>query len=181
MRSHISGFTLVELIVTILVMTILLGIGVPSYMQFKKQNVLLGAAQGLYSDLQFASSEAVKRNTDNIAVSFFSTTGAWCYRVSDNASCNSCTSAACDIHGDGIIRGGSQTDYPNVTINIAGASGAITTIPVQARRATMVTSTVTFTYGTDTTMQAQVATSLLGRVSICTPSGAVGITGVDPC
>lgn len=53
MRSQISGFTLMELIITILVMTILLGIGVPSYLQFKEDNTLQGAAQALYADIQF--------------------------------------------------------------------------------------------------------------------------------
>ena len=74
-RSRISGFTLIELIITILVMTILLGIGVPSYLQFKEDNILLGAAQSLYSDIQLARSEAVKRDTNEVAVRFFDLDG----------------------------------------------------------------------------------------------------------
>ena len=64
MRLRISGFTLMELIITILVMTILLGIGVPSYLKFKEDNLLQGAAQSLHADIQFARSEAIKRSSD---------------------------------------------------------------------------------------------------------------------
>lgn len=45
MRLRISGFTLMELIITILVMTILLGIGVPSYLKFKEDNLLQGQGE----------------------------------------------------------------------------------------------------------------------------------------
>ncbi len=182
MRSRISGFTLIELIITILVMSILLGIGVPSYMQFKEDNILLGASQALYSDLQFARSEAIKRNTDNIAVRIFNIGGAWCYRVSDNASCTACSSTAaeCDIHGDGILRGVSQTDYPNVAVGADTVSGTTATIFIQARRATMQQNVVTFTYGASN-KQINVETSLLGRVSLCTPVDATQLTGVDQC
>lgn len=183
MRSRISGFTLIELIITILVMTILLGIGVPSYMQFKEDNTLLGAAQALYSDFQFARSEAIKRNTDTVAVRFFGLDGAWCYRVSDNASCNSCSSTSCDIHGDGIVRGVLQSDYPNVNISVSTAisSGSSAAVPIQARRSTINAANVIFTYGSNTSKQIQLSTTLLGRVLMCTPTTANGLTGVDKC
>ncbi len=181
MRSQISGFTLIELIITILVMTILLGIGVPSYMQFREDNAVLGAGQALYSDIQFARSEAIKRNVDNIAVRVFNVGGAWCYRVSDNASCNSCSSTSCDIHGDGITRGVSQTAYPNVNMSVSTESAGTASIPIQAKRLTINATDVVFTYGTDTTKQVQVSTTLLGRVLMCTPTTANGLTGVDRC
>lgn len=182
MRSRISGFTLIELIITILVMAILLGIGVPSYMQFKEDNTLLGAAQALYSDIQFARSEAIKRDVDNIAVRIFSVDGAWCYRVSDNSSCVACDSSAasCDIHGDRILRGVSQADYPNVTVGATTVSSGTATIFIQARRATMQENTVTFTYGTSN-KKINIETNLLGRVSLCTPASAAQLTGVDQC
>lgn len=181
MRSRIFGFTLIELIITILVMTILLGIGVPSYIQFKENNTLQGAAQALYSDIQFARSEAIKRNTNNIAVRFFSLDGAWCYRVSDNALCNSCSSTSCDIHNDGIMRGVSQSDYTNVNISVSTMSGTSAAIPIQARRTTFNATDVVFTYGSNTSQQVQISTTLLGRVLMCTPTTANGLTGVDKC
>ena len=72
MRSQISGFTLLELMVTIFVMVILLGIGVPSYIQFKEDQTLLGAAQTLYGDIQLARSETIKRRSNDMFILFVS-------------------------------------------------------------------------------------------------------------
>ena len=68
---------------------------VPSYRSLRENNALSGAARALYTDIQLARSEAVKRNSDAIDVKFFSGSN-WCYRITDNAGCTSCT-ATCDI------------------------------------------------------------------------------------
>ncbi len=177
MRSRISGFTLMELIITILVMTILLGIGVPSYMQFKEDNTLQGAAQALYSDIQFARSEAIKRNTDDVVVHLFQTGNNWCYQVSDNPDCDDCGDSDCDIHNDNILRGVSWANYPNVTVREPSSAVDIETQP---RRATMNNNQIIFSYG-QTGKEIEVRTTPLGRVFMCTPVGKAGLTGVDQC
>ena len=184
MRSRISGFTLIELIITVLVMTILLGIGVPSYMQFREDNTLLGAAQALYSDIQFARSEAIKRDVDNIAVRIFSVDGAWCYRVSDNTSCEAaCTSdcnstcdASCDIHGDRIARGLRHQDYPNVSFSDLTYDND--KIKFNGQRGTATEGHGHFSYGNK---RISIETNMLGRTLMCTPSGATGVMGVGSC
>ena len=175
MRSRISGFTLMELIITILVMTILLGIGVPSYMQFKEDNTLQGAAQALYSDIQFARSEAIKRNTDDVVVHLFQTGNNWCYQVSDNPDCDDCGDSDCDIHGDGILRGVIWSGYPNVSM--ASNTSSVT---IQSQRAVMNSNRIIFSYG-QTGKEIEVRTTPLGRVFMCTPVGKAGLTGVDKC
>ena len=179
MRAHISGFTLMELIITILVMTILLGIGVPSYLQFKEDNTLQGAAQALYADIQFARSEAIKRNTDDVFVRLFKTGSDWCYQVSDNLDCGSCGDSDCDIHDDGILRGVSWSSYPNVTVSMAEGTNPI---KIQSIRATLGAgeNRIVFSYG-QTGKSVEVRTTPLGRVFICTPTGQAGLTGVDQC
>ncbi len=175
MRSQISGFTLMELIITILVMTILLGIGVPSYLQFKEDNTLQGAAQALYADIQFARSEAIKRNTDDITVSLFQTGDNWCYQVSDNPDCGSCGDTDCDIHDDGIMRGVSWSSYPRVSMTSNTSS-----VTIQSQRTIMNTNRIIFSYG-ETGKEIEVRTTSLGRVFMCTPIGKAGLTGVDQC
>jgi type IV fimbrial biogenesis protein FimT len=61
-----KGFTLIELMITIIVVSILLATGVPSFLQFIKNNRITSQANNLVVSIQVARSEAVKRNTNTI-------------------------------------------------------------------------------------------------------------------
>jgi len=56
------GFTLVELMVTLLVLAILLGLAVPSFRDASLSSRLTGYANDLVAGVQIARSEAIKRN-----------------------------------------------------------------------------------------------------------------------
>lgn len=58
-----SGFTLIELMVTLSILAILLGIGVPSFRSMIEGNRITTVANDLVGALQFSRSEAVKRGT----------------------------------------------------------------------------------------------------------------------
>lgn len=58
-----AGFTLLELMVSITVLTIVLSIAVPSFMDTTRRNRLTAQTNGLMSALAIARSEAVKRGT----------------------------------------------------------------------------------------------------------------------
>jgi type IV fimbrial biogenesis protein FimT len=72
-----NGFTLLELLVTIVVVSILLATGVPSFMEFIKNNRLSAQANNLVISIQAARSEAVKRGS-----------GAVICASSDQATCS---------------------------------------------------------------------------------------------
>jgi prepilin-type N-terminal cleavage/methylation domain-containing protein len=55
------GFTLLELMVTIFVVAILFGFGVPSFQEFQRNNAIAAAANDLVSATLAARAEAVKR------------------------------------------------------------------------------------------------------------------------
>jgi type IV fimbrial biogenesis protein FimT len=61
MKAKQSGFTLVEMIVTIGIAALILGLGIPSFIEFARNNRMTGAANDLLADLNLARTEAVKR------------------------------------------------------------------------------------------------------------------------
>ena len=61
-RAHQRGFTMVELMITIVIAGVLLGIGVPNFNSFMKNNRMVSQANDLLADLTYARSEALKRS-----------------------------------------------------------------------------------------------------------------------
>jgi type IV fimbrial biogenesis protein FimT len=57
-----NGFTLVELLITIVVLTVLMALGVPAFKEFIKNNRLTAQSSDLVIALQQTRSEAVKRH-----------------------------------------------------------------------------------------------------------------------
>ena len=64
LRHPQTGFTLVELMVTITVLAVLLGVGVPSFQATIQGNRITTAANDLVAALQYARSEAVRRGVN---------------------------------------------------------------------------------------------------------------------
>ena len=59
-----NGFTLVELLVTLMVAAIVLGIGVPAFNGFIATNRMAAAANDITSALHLARTEAIKRRAN---------------------------------------------------------------------------------------------------------------------
>lgn len=71
MRSSLrmSGFTMVELMVTLLIAAILLGLAVPGFMAFIRSNRAEVQAQSIVNTLNYARSESVRRGQPVIVTS----------------------------------------------------------------------------------------------------------------
>lgn len=61
--SREAGFTLYELMMTLLVAGILLGVGVPNLMEFQRNGAIVAAANEIVTGTLLARSEAIKRQT----------------------------------------------------------------------------------------------------------------------
>jgi len=82
------GFTLLEFLVTLLVFSIMMTIGIPSFHAMITKHRLKGATETIYSDLQLARLEAIKRNK-NVTLSFqTSDDNNWCYAIHDASTCD---------------------------------------------------------------------------------------------
>jgi prepilin-type N-terminal cleavage/methylation domain-containing protein len=81
--SRDGGFSLVEMMVTIAVLGIALGIAIPSFRDFVASSKVKNAAYDLTAMLSQARSEATKRNA-NVAVELVS--GAWSIAAPDVAT-----------------------------------------------------------------------------------------------
>ena len=62
-----SGFTIIELMITVAIGAVLLGVALPGYQDLVKNNCMTATTNSLIANLQLARSEAIKRN-QNIRV-----------------------------------------------------------------------------------------------------------------
>lgn len=163
--SSYTGFTLIELVVTVAVLAILLGVAVPAFQDTLAKRRLVGAAEQLYADLQYARSEAIKRNA-SVVVSF-STGTDWCYGIA-LATCACGTPGSCQL--DGVEKVVSSSNFRGVSLPSADLtfSGEKTTF--DPRRGTANNGTASLTSSSIGTVKVIVSTP--GRVRICSDNVA---------
>lgn len=61
MKAKNTGFTLIEMMFTVIVLAVLLGVGVPNFRDFLRNSRISGAANDLLADVSLARTEAIKR------------------------------------------------------------------------------------------------------------------------
>lgn len=93
--KHYLGITLLELLIVIIIITILTMIAVPSLNTFLQNHRLIFTANNLFVAMQYARSEAVKRNTTVYVT--FQTGDSWCYGINTGSSCNCTTPSSCNL------------------------------------------------------------------------------------
>ncbi|WP_432696817.1 GspH/FimT family pseudopilin [Marinobacterium sp. YM272] len=175
-----SGFTLIELVVTLAVVAILVTVAAPAFRDFFENRRLTGAAQTLYADLQFARAESIKRN-QAIFVKFDDTpSNDWCYGLEEASSATSCdcsdaTNTFCTINGVRTVTG--VENYPGVLMSAASVSGS--TVTFDPRRGTLSPAGSIFFTGNNGN-QLRIVMSFLGRLRLCTPPGSA-VSGFESC
>jgi type IV fimbrial biogenesis protein FimT len=107
-----GGFTLVELMITVVIVAILLAIAGPSFVELLERNRMQTSASNVYTSLMLARSEALKRN-QSVQV------------------CSSTSGTACDPNEAGLWKDGwlvwvdrdgdTNVDDPNEVLAVRGA------------------------------------------------------------
>ena len=62
-KAKSAGFTLIELLIAVTVLVVLVGLGMPSFLQMLRNAEIRAAAESVANGLQRARAEAVSRNT----------------------------------------------------------------------------------------------------------------------
>ena len=185
MRSS-GGFTLIELMVTVVVVAILAAMAAPAFGDFFQRYRLRGAADDVASLVATARAEAVARNRD-VAIVFSGTGTAWCVgaaasanptpgqRVSAVPTCN-CNSD-CRV-GDRILEN-HGAGYNGVTM--ASAPAAIVFDSRNGAVKPLGSPTGTTFVSPNGRYSLALQVSALGRGRLCVPSGAPAMAGFASC
>lgn len=198
-----NGFSLLELMIAITIMGVIMGYAVPSLSDFWDKKRLIAGAEAVYSELQFARSEAIARSA-NVSVVFKPTNdkAVWTYGTSTDATCDPDTATVggtdpCVLvvdDGDGTVDDGSgtidsddlilrrfaSTDFTGANMNdIGGTVDPITfagdSVTFDFIRGTAATGSVRFE--SDAGKRLKIVVNALGRVKICSPSGTNKVPG----
>jgi len=186
------GFTLIELMVTLAVVTILAMVAVPTMTEFFERGRLRGAADELVSFLAKARGEAVRLNRD-VRVDFGGSPASWCVGANSAVdptnpedmvpavtSCDCTDTTKCLV--DGVRTIASNSSFAGVTTNnVAGAFIYDRSLGTQHETtSTSPASSITTLTSSNGRFVLQVVVSPLGQARVCQAGGGY-IPGYPSC
>lgn len=171
---RVHGFTLIELMVTIAVLGIALGIAVPSFGDWIRKERVRGAAAEVESWVKYARSEATRRNS----IVYLLATSGNNWQLVASTSDTACTVlSACDLKSLDASR--------NARLTLDAISGHFSGTQISP-----IDGLLTFNGGTNATesvtigsgsYQLRINVSRTGVTTVCTPSGKPAIGSFVAC
>ncbi len=93
-NSRQAGFTLIELMMTLVIAAILISVAVPSFREFRTNQQIKLTGQSLQSAFQLARTEAIKRSADVFVTANGNWQSGWIVTTSNSRTYAECTAAA---------------------------------------------------------------------------------------
>lgn len=180
------GVTLVELAVTLSVLTILSLIAAPTFSDQIQRARIRAAAEALTDLFVLSRSEAIKRGSE-VSVTTAGTPRSWCAGASDAgakepgdmagsaAACDCSDAADCVVGDERLVVDG--TDFRDVTL--ANIGGTVTFDGKHGTLSTLVPTT--FQLAVADRYRLRVAVGATGVSSTCVPVDDAPISGIPPC
>lgn len=153
--SLIKGLTVLELLVTFLIIVLITVLAVPIFSYLYEYNRLKNVAERLYHDLIYAQSEAIKRQA-NVTVTFQSG-NSWCYGITTASSCNCLVANNCGL---------GQVSYLSHSNTNLASTGIIGNTTFSSSRG-VVSTPGTITLSTSGGVSISVVVNKLGFPKIC--------------
>jgi type IV fimbrial biogenesis protein FimT len=157
------AFTLIELIITLLIVAVIAAIAIPYTGHYLEQRRVEGAAQAVYAKLNVAHAYALANQVQSRVV--FQAGANWCVGVTTAASCDCSSSSSCNLGQE------EGTTYKNVSLSLGGFGGATDVVFSASRGTVPVAGAVTLTVSSGTIT---VETTQMGISRICSNSGLGG-------
>lgn len=131
LKRNLDGFTLVELMVTVVIVGILATIALPSFNEFIERSNLRSSAESVLNALQLARAEAVRRN-EQITFTLGTGTGATSWRVTDSTGAVIQQSRSSGEGSAAVLAAKTPAAATNLIFNgfgrVAGAGGLSTIV-----------------------------------------------------
>jgi type IV fimbrial biogenesis protein FimT len=172
-RPLLHGFSLVEFMVTVVVIAILAAAAFPSMTDFFDRKRVIGQAEAISNLIQFARSEAVKHPTSasaNLVSATFNPGPPWFVGLSSNGAAGCSDAATCVLNEGGtpVTRYLTATECTGCTMTSAAA-----TIVFDLRGMVTGGADEAITIQSPQGKQLSITVSAIGRLSVCSPSGSV--------
>lgn len=183
--QQVKGFTAIELLLVVAIVSIFAGLAIPSISSFRDKQRAISPAEAIYSQVAYARSEAIARSLMvyvNVKVAALNTpTTTWSIGVSDNIACDPditdrALANACvlSVGGQNVLKRIASTDYPGVSLT--SSQNQIDFDPTRGTVGNAGTLTINYK-----SFDLFVVVSPIGRVRVCTNAANNRVGGYTTC